>query len=295
MRAMSAQLVCWSCVVLAQTVVAQQLVVPNASELTIVTRETADTRDAPVQTWTVRRKGARQRLDWVSGREGRSQPAHRSTSIVQCDERRTILLNHEAKTFAVEPIESPAETARRIPRTRIVSPIDTTGGDVTMTIDVVDTGERRTLGPYAARRVRTTTTVVPGPGARTLASVREQDGWYLDLPSASCLAADVNVEGFLNNGADRVHVERRGPARTGYAIEETDRVRDDAFTSVRRVELIEFSEARIDAALFRPPATYRPALPLPSGGYDFTKPDTLPNRLRAYWDVVVAWTRAMLR
>ena len=130
MGPMSTQLVCWSCVLLTQIVVGQ-FVVPNASELTIVTRETADTRDAPVQTRTLRLKGARQRFDWV-------QQAHRWTTIVQCDERRTILLNHEAKIFAVEPVETPAEAARRIRRTRkIVSPIDTSGGDLRSYWDVV--------------------------------------------------------------------------------------------------------------------------------------------------------------
>jgi len=51
-----------------------------------------------------------------------------------------------------------------------------------ITIDSVDTGERRQFQHYTARHVKAKTTVEPGPGASTPASVEQTDGWYLDLP-----------------------------------------------------------------------------------------------------------------
>lgn len=54
---------------------------------------------------------------------------------------------------------------------------------MTITIDAVDTGERRTLGGYIARRVITTTKTESGRGTSVPASESTQDGWYIDLPS----------------------------------------------------------------------------------------------------------------
>jgi hypothetical protein len=52
------------------------------------------------------------------------------------------------------------------------------------------------------------------------------------------------------------------------------------------VKLIEFSEAVLDKSLFDVPAGYRPALPRLIGRFDMTKPDTVANRLAAYWQDV---------
>jgi hypothetical protein len=88
---------------------------------------------------------------------------------------------------------------------------------------------------------------------------------------------------------DRLHFKQLGSARRGYAIQETTRHTEDGRTSVAQVELVEFSEAPLDAALFEVPSGYRTALPLVHGGYDLTQPDTLVNRLHTYWDEVVLW------
>jgi hypothetical protein len=60
-------------------------------------------------------------------------------------------------------------------------------------------------------------------------------------------------------------------------------------------QLIGFSDAPLDVALFTVPAGYRPALPGLFGGYDLTKPDTVMNRLQSYWDGLRAWADGRLR
>ena len=160
------------------------------------------------------------------------------------------------------------------------------GADVTTTFDAVDTGERRRAGRYVARRVRTTVTVEPSPGANTPASTRETDGWYIDLPGLGC--SDTATTAYLAVGEvvgpgglrDRHHYRTKGAASRGYAIEETNRFTQAGGTNVDRVELIELSEHPLDLSLFDIPRDYRPALPLVRGGYDMTKPDTLANRLQ---------------
>jgi hypothetical protein len=79
-------------------------------------------------------------------------------------------------------------------------------------------------------------------------------------------------------------VEFRGAGRRGFPIEETTRRRGEHEPPMTiSVNLIEFSEAVLDKSLFDVPVGYRPALPRLIGRLDMTKPDTLANRLAAYW------------
>jgi hypothetical protein len=171
------------------------------------------------------------------------------------------------------------------------------GADVNVTIDSVDTGERRQFGSYVAWRVKTTTKVEPGPGAVMLPSVTEVDGWYIDLPGFGCQERENEGGGFtyLTTGSakrDNIVLKRLGTAPQGHAVEEISRRTEGGHTTVVKLELLEFSEAPLDDSLFELPAGYRPALRTPYGGRDMTKPDTLANRLQAYWD---AWTASARR
>jgi hypothetical protein len=290
-------------VLAAQSTEYPKRVVPDVPDLTIKTRETTGQPNSSILTKIIYLKGARQRWEWIFEWPARDEPAHVSTTIVQCDERRTFLLNHETKTYAYSPIEDLRKQLKRIGREtrRSAAPESTTGSDVTITTDAVETGERRRIGRYIARRVVTTRSVEPGPGAKMRASVHEQDGWYVDLPSPNCGDAETRatlLTGYVYSAADkpdRVHIKELGTARRGYPIEEIHRSRSDTGVSVTKLELIEFSDAPLDSALFTVPENYRPALPLLSGGFDFSRPDTLRNRLRSYWEGLVSLARDLFR
>jgi hypothetical protein len=293
----------------AQSAAAPRFVVPAAPDVTIKTRQTIDRKNSSVSSTIVYLKGARQRrediVDWppqVSGMTG-SKRAHVVTHITQCDERRTVLLNDEVKTYVSTPIDpsSYVRWARLLAPGRPPQP-QPTGGDVTITIDAVDAGERRTMGRYVARHVMTTTRTESGPGTSTPPGENSQDGWYIDLPSANCWDWGDLPEPFVfaslqRAGApdDRLHITRRGTARRGYPIEEITRIQNERGTTTSKIELVEFSDAPLDAALFAVPQEYRPALPNLFGGYDLTKPDTVMNRLHSYWDGVKAWADGRLR
>jgi hypothetical protein len=93
-----------------------------------------------------------------------------------------------------------------------------------------------------------------------------------------------------------MNVEFHGDGRRGFPIEVMRRHRGEhepAITS--RVTLIEFSEAVLDKSLFDVPKGYRPALPRLVGGFDMTKPDTVANRLAAYWEDVTTLARDFFR
>jgi hypothetical protein len=255
-----------------------KLVVPNFPDLTIKTRRTDGDRTSNVQMLYL--KGARQRSEYVMQNAGNSV---NGVTITQCDEKLGLNLNNNEKTYASFPIE---DWATRAKRAHLTPPEATTGADVTVTIDSVDTGERRKMGSHEIRRVKTTTKVEPGPGAVTQASVTEVDGWYIDLPGLGCRESRGVGFGYLmasSGKRERVQIKRLGKAPRGYAVEETSRQIEAGRTTISKVELLDFSEAPLDAALFEVPAGYSPALPTPRGGFDMTRPDTLSNRVQSYW------------
>jgi len=269
---------------------------PNIPDLKITVRRTSG-QPGLMWTETVYFKGARQRRDSAFERHG---PFERrvSTMLVDCQGRREIVLNHDARTFASMPIEDIGE---RIVRLRRAGPAkalpEPTGPEVTTTIDSVDTGERRQVGRYAARHVVTTTTIDAAPGASRESGVRKQDGWYLDLPDGNC-SSDGSTFAMLASGyvvkagqppppRDRERTQFLGRARRGFAIEETD--------ATTKTELVDFSETSLDGALFAIPGDYRAALPTPYGGVDMSKPDTLLNRVELYCEIVTAWVHSLFR
>jgi hypothetical protein len=282
-----------------------KFVVPDVRDLTIKTRETIDLPQSTVQTHTLYFKGAWQRrelhLQFPSALP--DQRAVRHATITRCDERRTLELNHEARLYGWSPLDFIGRDVYWVrSRWRKKPEPPAAGPEVKVTVNAVDTGERRQLGSYSARHIITTTTTDRSPAANTRPSESVEDGWHIDLPPAGCW--DAGDGHFLVTGSvvrpggalERMNMEFRGGGRRGFPIEATTRRRgEDEPPITTRVKLIEFSEAVLDKSLFDVPAGYRPALPRLIGRFDMTKPDTVANRLAAYWQDVTTLARDFFR
>ena len=267
--------------------------IPDVGDLKISRRSIFDRRHPGSTTETLYLKGARQRQEFLST-DGKDTVDGLIT-ITQCDRQRTIVLSPETKLFATQVVYRSWTPAPSAPPED-----DRPGPNVVTTFDAVDTGERRTIGRYVARRVRTTITIEADRDAATPPSTRETDGWYIDLPGLGCGDADsssfaVLVASVGNDTADRHHFRTKGTARRGFAIGETTRHTHTGGTTVGGVELVELSDRPLDPALFEIPRDYRPAVPLPGGGHDLSRPDTLVNRLRTYWEGLTSTARAVVR
>jgi hypothetical protein len=281
-------------VILAQALSTPAFVVPTFADLTIKTRHSFGATSSSAMTEVLYLKGARERREFLyePPRNGQSRYA----TIMQCDQRRRVQLNLDARLYSVSVVE---DWSPRSMRGRPAP--EEQGADVTTTFDAVDTGERRSAGHYVARRVRTVVTVEPSPGANSPPSTRETDGWYIDLPGLGCSGAATTAYLTANEVVgpsglrDRHLYKTKGAARRGYAIEETTRFTQTGTTNVDRVELIELVESPLDVSRFDIPRDYRPALPLVRGGNDLTKPDTLANRLQMYWDEITVVAHTILR
>jgi hypothetical protein len=268
-----------------------RFVVPNVPDLTIKTRHTSNHPNSTIVTEIVSLHGAWQRHEQVFDFPFPTAHRDRRVMITRCDQRQILHLNESTRTYAVLPIEN---RRRNLGWFRLFTgwrqPEHQAGADVNITIDSVDSGERRQIGRYTARHVITTNTTTPSPGAKTSAGEGVEDGWYIDLPPVDCREQGDQQAILIGSIApDRVKIQQRRTAKRGFPIEQVSRDGngDRAFTM--SVELIEFSERRVDPSLFAVPQGYRPALPTWAGGYDFTRPDTLPNRAENYWEGLTAW------
>src|SRR5258706_1149616 len=127
-----------------------------------------------------------------------------------------------------------------------------------MTIDTVDTGERRQFEHYSARHVKVKIRTEPGPGASTPASVEERDGWYIDLPGFGCQERGLSGFGRLSasrgNRQDRWQIKWLGKAPRGYAIEETSVVTEAGNKTNNKVGLLEITEAPLNHSNFEMPS-----------------------------------------
>jgi hypothetical protein len=271
------------------TGVAARRLAQDFRDLTIERRH--DSRTSASGTDVLNLKGPRER------RESRWDGAGRQdfVTITHCDQQLSIQLNPQTKLYTRVRIANHPEPAG-LPLERE----EEQGALVVTTFDAVDTGERRPAGSYTARRVRTTVTVDASPGANAASSGTVTDGWYVDLPGLGC--SDASLTAFLvgqviRPGAlrDRHEYRTKGTARRGYALEEVTRVTQAGRSMVDRIELIEVSDRVLDPSLFEIPAGYHRALPLVGGGYDLTKRDTMPNRVRNYWEELTRWTGSIFR
>ncbi|HXY04073.1 MAG TPA: hypothetical protein VEI49_10880 [Terriglobales bacterium] len=280
-----------SLLILSASASVPQFAVPDFPDLTIKTRRSIDDRRQSKEMLYL--KGPRQRS--VVEIELPHSNGSKHITITQCDLRRRYSLDENFKTYASFPI---LDWQERLKQAQPARPVEMSGKEVVITVEAIDTGDRRNFGKYQARRVKTTTEIKADPGAATQSSVTEVDGWYIDLPGFGCqeqrglgIGVTASWVGDKPRKRDRIVVKQTGKAPRGYPLEEVSRKTEAGQTGVSRIELLEFSEAPIEDSLFELPESYRPALHTPFGGRDMTKPDTLGNRLQTYWNYYSASAR----
>src|SRR3712207_528490 len=201
-------------------------------------------------------KGKRQRSEQMGGQ---------MVTIQQCDLRRDLQLMPQMKAYTVRPYDTGAATAdtSNASDTRTTTE-RTRGGLDTMTVTTRDTGERKQMFGYPARHIITTIETKSSPDSCSpVNSKMETDGWYID--AAFVLDCDTERAGAYRNYQqragcqDRYETKQVGTARRGYPVwEKMTMFGEDGRESFSTVnEVIELSQATLDAALFEAPADYR--------------------------------------
>jgi hypothetical protein len=208
-------------------------------------------------------KGKRQRTE-------RSIGEMSMIDILMCDlkqsvqimpQSRSYLINLWGQAEAATTQNAADKTTARDPQTPVEK-----GGVITMTYTSKDTGERKQMFGYTARRILTTMETESSPDACTpMKSKMQTDGWYIDF--AYQLDCDsqhyAKIGQTIGSGGckDRYMTKNVGTAKLGYPVWQKTTMFDkdgkESYSSI--VEVIEISKAVLEDALFNVPAGYTQA------------------------------------
>ena len=198
-------------------------------------------------------KGKRQRTESMNGM---------MVTLTQCDLKRSVQLNPQAKTYIINLFEQALEANETVPA-NAKDGVVRAGGTITTTVTVKDTGETKKMFGYTARHLIMTMETVSSPDACSpLNSKMEIDGWYID--AAFVLDCNLNYNGGYNsnqkNGCkDKYQMKQVGPTKRGYPVFEKmtffDEKGQPSFSTI--TEVIELSNGTLENSLFEIPADYR--------------------------------------
>ena len=204
---------------------------------------------------------------YIKGKRQRSETNNGQMIVIQqCDLRRNIQIMPAAKMYTIQPYDQPATTTATTPNNTTSSQPTTVtkGGVVTSTVTIKDTGERKQMFGYTARHIITTMEMKSSPDACSKVNTKmETDGWYID--AAFALECDSNstythYRPKASGGCrDRYETKTIGTAKTGFPVwQKTTMFGADGTQSFSTInEVVEFSQATLDASLFDVPEGYR--------------------------------------
>ena len=199
-------------------------------------------------------KGKRQRTEMNNGQ---------MVVLQQCDLRRNIQIMPQAKAYVVQQYDD-ASTASSAGRTTSQPGATKKGGVVTSTVTTKDTGERKQMFGYTARHIITMMATESSPEACSQTkSKMEIDGWYIDAAFALDCDSGLAYKSYRppqSGGCQDEYVTKQsGTAKRGYPVWEKMTMFDQngapSFSTIN--EVVEFSNATLDASLFDVPADYR--------------------------------------
>jgi hypothetical protein len=173
---------------------------------------------------------------------------------------------------------------------------------VKIVTDYVDTGERKQMYGFTARRVRISRKVITLPGAQRQPREFESDGWYVDLkvPTQCPTAYDaiyakhhLRTEAFVSgvyfshsgkpSRPDTYEIENHGKPENGFPVEVTTTTRDidDTAHSSTTFRKSIISLEPLDPALFEVPGDFVPGKVSAITGR--ARPDTLFGDIQDWW------------
>lgn len=187
------------------------------------------------------------------------------TTITECDLKRTIKINDNARKYLIEPMDT-GEGGTPTPSGggHVTGGPTQRGGVVTMTLNTVDTGERKEMFGFTARHMRQTMMSESSPDACNPNNMKiEKDGWYINLEYGLNCGSDrpPQAPNRMPTGGcrDTYRSKHTGVTNLGYPLIETTKMYGpdgQTVTFTMTKEVIELSRQPLDAALFEVPAGY---------------------------------------
>ncbi len=207
---------------------------------------------------TVYIKGARERNEMSFGGHGGT------VSIIQCDEKRMITISgNQCTVMSMGGGETscpatPNLAAMARGKSEDEPTLPRKGGVVTITRTSTDTGERQEMFGYKARHIKTSMMMESSPDACNQSHMKmETDGWYADL-SAGFSCSDESYRAMACGGGkrgcnDRIVMKGGGGGALGYPLKQTTTMVSEHGTFTTTTEVVELTNASLEAPLFEMP------------------------------------------
>jgi hypothetical protein len=200
---------------------------------------------------------------WVKGARERNvttSPTGTTVTLHQCDLKRTVTINDQAQTYFVAGDAQDDAAMKAAALLNGGSAPAPTGGTVNQTITISDTGERKTMLGFAARRLKMTVAIEPSQGACSQVSQKyEIDGWYADVNKDQASCQDFLPPVRQTEGCnDRVVIHRSGTGKPGYPLSQTITLHNpDSSTMKIAIAAAVLPKQTLGADQFDVPANYR--------------------------------------
>ena len=192
------------------------------------------------------------------------------TTIVQCDLKRTLTINENTKSYLISPNdgsgmpgmgEGDGGAVPGVPNTQPQAQ-PTRGGIVNITNTITDTGERKQMFGFTARRIKTSMVKTASPEACDKDMKIETDGWYIDFQYA--FECPGQTQKYQSTGVrpqpgckDEVRTKTVGTAKLGFPLLVTTTMyQPDGQTMTMTQEVLELSKEPLSASLFDVPEGY---------------------------------------
>lgn len=183
--------------------------------------------------------------------ETTAAPGSSMVTIQDCEGQRLIHLNQRAQTYFAEPLEA---------RQQGSAPNSGQRGQVTLSVNEQDTGERKQFLGRTARHIRGTIAAQGGGGSCARDFRVSADGWYIDLPAvAGCApAAEAMLRNRMSSSGCNAPVifKRTGVERLGYPVWLETTITDNGNNFTVHQETTDIETATLDPALFLIPVGY---------------------------------------
>jgi len=199
-------------------------------------------------------KGARER---TSMDMGTGSPM---ITIRQCDLKRSLNVNDGQKTYLIKPDLEEADSSKAAAVALLGgAQAQDSGGTVTYSSTVKDTGEKKQLYGYTARHLKITVVSQSSPNSCNAVKQKyEIDGWYIDIKDqANCQRFSPFIKD-VQGCHDHVVLKQTGSAKPGLAVQETISLTNgDDQPMVITTEVTELKKGALAPELFDAPADYK--------------------------------------
>ena len=206
---------------------------------------------------------------YVKGQRMRNESAASRgfTTILQCDLKRTLTINEATKTYLISPLDG-TNTATGDGGASATTSSPATpnqpqrGGVVNVTNTITDTGERKEMFGFTARRIKTSLETKASPDACATSQKVEIDGWYIDFQySFDCPGQTQKYQPTPYRPQpgckDEIRTKTIGSAKLGFPLLVTTTVyQPDGRTTSMTQEVLELSREPLSATLFDLPEGY---------------------------------------